>query len=281
MEVFDGRLFVGTMDFSYLFSFMSNLLLGTSITPPSGLFSTVFGADLFYFPSAASPAYPESINGIGNYSNYGIRTMTPGSQSMYIGTANPMNLMTNPSDSLPEGGWELIELTKRPPNTPVGNDVGVSLQNGITVTYCQVTQSGVTAATSIANPFETDPIPPPDGYRKPSVYFTIGSSASWRQQICGTKQASVCVPVSASFEHLFQLQFNRSTGRFEWVDITERQTQISVCGSINSGFIGVLALMRPINIVPTLSQWGLILLFIALLSAGGMCLRRTAPKAAA
>jgi hypothetical protein len=281
MEVFDGRLFVGTMDYSYLFPFMSNMLLGTSITLPSGLFSSVFGADLFYFPSAASPAFPESISGIGNYTNYGIRTMTLGTQSLFIGTANPMNLMTNPLDSLPEGGWELIELTKRPPNTPVGNNVRVSLENGITVTYCQVTQSGVTAGTSLANPFETDPIPPPDGYVKPSVYFTIGSSANWRQQTCGTKQASVCVPDSASYEHLFQLQFNRSTGRFEWVDITERQTNNSVCGSINSNFIGILAVMRPINIVPTLSQWGLILLFIALLSAGWMCLRRTAPKAAA
>jgi hypothetical protein len=25
--------------------------------------------------------------------------------------ANPMNLLTDPNDDLPEGGWELIELT--------------------------------------------------------------------------------------------------------------------------------------------------------------------------
>jgi hypothetical protein len=30
--------------------------------------------------------------------------------SLFIGTANPMNLMTSITDGLPEGGWELLKL---------------------------------------------------------------------------------------------------------------------------------------------------------------------------
>ena len=31
---------------------------------------------------------------------------------LYLGMANPMNLRTDPTDDIPEGGWELISLTK-------------------------------------------------------------------------------------------------------------------------------------------------------------------------
>ena len=30
--------------------------------------------------------------------------------ALYLGTANPMNLMTALDDDLPEGGWELLRL---------------------------------------------------------------------------------------------------------------------------------------------------------------------------
>ena len=33
---------------------------------------------------------------------------------LYIGTANPMNLMTDPDDDKPEGGWELLKLIPLP-----------------------------------------------------------------------------------------------------------------------------------------------------------------------
>jgi hypothetical protein len=29
---------------------------------------------------------------------------------LFIGTANPMNLMTSTTDGLPDGGWELLKL---------------------------------------------------------------------------------------------------------------------------------------------------------------------------
>ena len=34
------------------------------------------------------------------------------SNALYLGTANPMNLLTDPNDGLPEGGWELIRAAK-------------------------------------------------------------------------------------------------------------------------------------------------------------------------
>lgn len=46
----------------------------------------------------------ESFDGLGNSYNYGIRTLlTEEPGTLYIGTANPFNLVT-------EGGWELIKI---------------------------------------------------------------------------------------------------------------------------------------------------------------------------
>jgi hypothetical protein len=50
-----------------------------------------------------------SLSGVGNISSYGVRTMVS-DDALYLGMANPMNLLTDPNDDLPEGGWELIEL---------------------------------------------------------------------------------------------------------------------------------------------------------------------------
>jgi hypothetical protein len=47
---------------------------------------------------------------VGNYANYGIRTMVSTDSALYLGSANPMNLMTDRYDDRPEGGWELIKL---------------------------------------------------------------------------------------------------------------------------------------------------------------------------
>lgn len=64
-----------------------------------------FGADLFRFTSNRELAAEDlSVDGLGNQMNYGIRTMVTDSDSLYLGTANPMNLSSN-------GGWELYQLT--------------------------------------------------------------------------------------------------------------------------------------------------------------------------
>ena len=99
MAVFDGQLYVGTMDWSYL--------LGDMIGLPPGLLP--YGADLWRFPSAADPAVAESTDGVGNYTSYGIRTMLA-DRDLFLGMANPMNLLTDPTDTVPEGGWELLRL---------------------------------------------------------------------------------------------------------------------------------------------------------------------------
>ena len=111
MEAFDGRLFVGTMDFLYLgaagirdqFEF-----------PPivTRTFEGLYGADLWVFSSRHTPATPFSRSGVGNFTNYGVRAMVATPDALYLGTANPMNLLTDETDDVPEGGWELIRLSR-------------------------------------------------------------------------------------------------------------------------------------------------------------------------
>jgi hypothetical protein len=126
MGLWNNRLYIGTMDWGFMAASeadVANVNI-TKLVPPS-----TYGADLYYFTNNTSKALPESTNGLGNYLNYGVRNIIPytypnGSISMFIGTANPMNLATvgSPAAALPPagncdvpsgqclGGWELIEL---------------------------------------------------------------------------------------------------------------------------------------------------------------------------
>jgi hypothetical protein len=123
MTVAGGKLYVGTMDWSYIVQditgeaargatagearALTNLnLLGTTAIDPS-----TYGGDLWMFPSTSEPATAVSTTGVGNYLNYGIRNMVPDGPNLYLGMANPMNLRTDTTDDVPEGGWELIKLT--------------------------------------------------------------------------------------------------------------------------------------------------------------------------
>lgn len=135
MKVVAGQLFVGTMDWTYLYNTLAETLvdpgppivtkatIGQVLPSPNPLdpvlldyLSKLFpnkdltgsGADLWRFKSSKSPAVCESFNGLDNRLNYGIRTMIVGDdddKTAYIGTANPMNLEER-------GGWELYELKK-------------------------------------------------------------------------------------------------------------------------------------------------------------------------
>jgi len=132
MATYHGRLYVGTFKWSYLLVdglpvfagalgvSGSDLLSG----PPQirgftnflnrGLLNAsprqlgFFGADLWRFDRSDQPAAAESVDGLGNYLNYGIRTMFSDKHNLYVGTANPMNLKTLPGQ--PDGGWELRML---------------------------------------------------------------------------------------------------------------------------------------------------------------------------
>jgi hypothetical protein len=114
MGVFGGQLYVGTMDWSYLLADGLPLLAEELGLPPGtelplSVPESGFGADLWRFPSSAAAAVAERIEGVGNYTNYGIRTMVS-DDALYLGSANPMNLMTDRTDDRPEGGWELLRL---------------------------------------------------------------------------------------------------------------------------------------------------------------------------
>lgn len=108
MEVYDDTLFVGTMDWSFLATYGNEFIKNL----PAGLQDAAkhfYGADLWQFPSSDDKAYPVSINGMKNYTNYGIRTMAVGADAFWLGMANPMNLRTDPANKQ-LGGWELIKL---------------------------------------------------------------------------------------------------------------------------------------------------------------------------
>jgi hypothetical protein len=112
MDEYEGQLYVGTMDWSYLIDEGLPLLreyLGIPPEIPIPLPTGEHGADLYRFPSPDDPAQVESLDGVGNPSSYGVRTMIA-DDALYLGMANPMNLLTDPDDALPDGGWELLRL---------------------------------------------------------------------------------------------------------------------------------------------------------------------------
>lgn len=128
MEGFNDSLYLGTFDWSYFLTYGLIDMLTPSIPAAAGpdapslgeVYRGIMprvtpGADLYYFSGNFRGAYPESRNGVGNYSSYGIRNMLTSGSSLFLGMANPMNLLTDPSDLKPEGGWELIEMKKHDP----------------------------------------------------------------------------------------------------------------------------------------------------------------------
>ncbi|MEV0330497.1 hypothetical protein AB0H63_29180 [Micromonospora echinospora] len=132
MAVAGGRLYVGTMDWSYLAKELSQeaaAMSGLSVEAAAEALSApslaaaadddpalpepVYGGDLLVFESAREPAKLVSDSGVGNYLNYGIRNMVTDGTTLYLGMANPMNLRADPTDDVPEGGWELIRYDTR------------------------------------------------------------------------------------------------------------------------------------------------------------------------
>ncbi|MBM4397242.1 MAG: hypothetical protein FJ087_16350, partial [Deltaproteobacteria bacterium] len=113
MGVWQGQLWVGTFDIGYLFAPDD----GSGTNPALPVVPN--GADLFRFPSPDAAAVAESLDGIGNRASYGIRTLVAADDALFLGMANPMNLMADPQVTGPKGGWELIRLVpKAPPPGP-------------------------------------------------------------------------------------------------------------------------------------------------------------------
>ena len=115
MAEYDDQLFVGTMDWSYLLNDIFETLLNVVELPLDIVITlpdSVPGADLYRFYASDEPAKAESLTGVGNYTNYGIRNMIGRDDGLYLGSANPMNLLTDLDDDKPEGGWELLRITR-------------------------------------------------------------------------------------------------------------------------------------------------------------------------
>lgn len=134
MVVAGGRLYVGTMDWSYLSKELGKETAATlGLSPELGAAlaeapvaaalaapgaaadrpPAVYGGDLYAFTAPGKPATTVDNTGLGNYLNYGVRNMVTDGTTLYLGMANPMNLRADPNDDVPEGGWELIRLRRR------------------------------------------------------------------------------------------------------------------------------------------------------------------------
>jgi hypothetical protein len=137
MHVYNGELFIGTFDWSYLLfeslfdiygnsspgfagldlDFGAASIAGTDAdTIPDEVIEAARkfeGADLLRIHNPNEPAYVVSLNGVGNFSNYGVRNMLQVGSQLYIGTANPFNLLNPPTNANYDnqlGGWELLHL---------------------------------------------------------------------------------------------------------------------------------------------------------------------------
>ncbi len=116
MAVYKDKLYVGTMDHSYLWKDWRNLqssALGFNIYLPWWMDSddSEFGADLWRFDNTSSAAKRISRDGLDNYTNYGFRSIVADDETgLYLGTANPANLYHGSNGK--RGGWELIRYVE-------------------------------------------------------------------------------------------------------------------------------------------------------------------------
>ena len=108
MAVYNDQLFVGTNEYSHRIS-QALFPIPDFPMPQPPDDESLWGAELWRFPNADSPAIAESTSGMGNNLNSGVRNMIS-DDALYLGVGNTNNLATDPNDDLPEGGWELIKL---------------------------------------------------------------------------------------------------------------------------------------------------------------------------
>jgi hypothetical protein len=310
MQVHGNRLWVGTMDWSYLIYDLAwtalEAVLGEDLEIPPGALpealeeyiecvmdaeetATIFGADLYYFPGGDRPAFPESIGGVGNYTNYGVRSMASAPSGLYIGTANPMNLLTDTTDDVPEGGWEVLRLVDLPENTPAGSNVVVTLGDGTTVTLCGVDEPGHTVGTFVPAPCCGLWMPVPPQYQAPQQMLLIGSSARLSEEggCSSTGPVTVCMPVTGGLVRLYQpvLSGTPPNLTFTWEDITGAIEGGRVCGQLQEGsqellqqlgyqgYLGVVVGLQLHDPVPALSAWGVAALALLLAAAGLLALK--------
>lgn len=136
MQVDGGKLYLGTLDMNSTYlkdsyiqargdpDVMEQILAG------QGIPNIRVGADVYTFPAGNAQPYPLTLEGAGNPLNNGIRNMVSTSKGLFLGSANPQNLMTTPYDPpnqpLKTGGWELIHVVPVS-GTDLGAATGVTL----------------------------------------------------------------------------------------------------------------------------------------------------------
>ncbi len=315
----NGRLWVGTMDWTFLLTNAGATLfeaflqsqnitfeelieeIVTATGTPEFLaafiaaladaeeLTTTAGADLLYFPFPDAPAFPESLGGIDNYTSYGVRNLLSVGGNVYAGMANPMNLLTDTTDDVPEGGWELIRLEDKPLNTIAGPVSNVFLDDGTQVTLCNVTDPGYTVGVWLPTPGLEFVIETPRWAVPSDRVLLIGTSANAGPCSSDTI-ASVCIPITEETDRLYQLQIvdDPDLGPVPgWVDITTGVNGNRVCGDINfayqslmwelgyAGYLGMVTVMAQGNIpVPATTPWGQFVL-VALMAAAALFYLRT------
>ncbi len=102
MKVHEGKLYMGTFDWSFM-RYGNAYVKGESVPSDMGL-------DLLQMTSTSTPALLVSRTGLGNVLNLGLRTMISHESGLYCGTATAANLLTDTTDTLPEGGWEVLKV---------------------------------------------------------------------------------------------------------------------------------------------------------------------------
>ena len=257
MQVHQGRLWTGTMDWLYLLqdagATLLDAILAESGVPLPELIdglglpevvesylrclswahqaSTPSGADLYYFPDRDRPAFPESLSGVDNYANYGVRTLLSSGPSLWVGTANPMNLMTDPADDRPEGGWELLRLDDLPYNTEAG-PVVTAVDDTARVTFCGVDIAGYTRVVPLVVPCCGEIVPLPDGYLQPELLWLVGTSA--QVTYCEDGLAQVCLPSTRDDSVLVQL-IPSAEGPLQWLPLASGDAGEMMCGMLEFG----------------------------------------------
>ncbi|MEO0424834.1 MAG: hypothetical protein AAF184_21030 [Pseudomonadota bacterium] len=96
---YQDRCYIGTFDL-------------TSPTTDEGVLVPEGGGDLWVFDSVEAPATPVTTQGADNPFNYGFRTAVEIDGRLFIGSANPYNLVlpNAPPYFTRGGGWELLEF---------------------------------------------------------------------------------------------------------------------------------------------------------------------------
>ncbi len=108
MAVFQNKLYVGTAENSQRMA--SGFFSFPDFAKPQEPTRGLWGAELWRFENAHALGVAENLGGIGNYLNAAVRNLLA-DDALYIGTGNTSNLATIADDDVPEGGWELLQLS--------------------------------------------------------------------------------------------------------------------------------------------------------------------------